>query len=325
MLGHRTRQSSIEAGERRTLADVAANPIRVWDSRGHIFRTAYDALRRPQRWFVQGAGPDADPDTTAGPVLYQRTEYGEEVPDAAAINVRGRVSRQFDAAGVVTHRYDFKGNVTAQVRAVAPGYVSAIDWAAAQPARRGVHGVHPLRRAQPPDPVDRAAQQPGARQRGTSSSRCSTRPTCWSGWTCGSNARPNPAGLLDPAVERPVTGRRRQHRLRRQGPAPTHRLQERRQHRLRLRPADLPAHPPLHTPRRGASPRTATTRSHLRPPSPRRIPARRGKPCGLQNLHYTYDPAGNITHIRTTRSRPSTSATSASSRATTTPTTPSTG
>ena len=62
---------------------------------------------------------------------------------------------------------------------------------------------------------------------------------------------------------------------------------------------------------------------------PRRRPAAAASPAGrasqVQNLHYTYDPAGNITHIRTTRSRPSTSATSASSRATTTPTTPSTG
>ena len=23
-----------------------------------------------------------------------------------------------------------------------------------------------------------------------------------------------------------------------------------------------------------------------------------GKSCGLQNLHYNYDPAGNITHIQ---------------------------
>jgi hypothetical protein len=26
--------------------------------------------------------------------------------------------------------------------------------------------------------------------------------------------------------------------------------------------------------------------------------APQGMSCGLQNLHYTYDPAGNITHIR---------------------------
>ena len=45
----------------------------------------------------------------------------------------------------------------------------------------------------------------------------------------------------------------------------------------------------------------------------------------LQDLSYTYDPVGNITHIATTRSRRSTSATRGSSRAPTTPTTRSIG
>ena len=46
--------------------------------------------------------------------------------------------------------------------------------------------------------------------------------------------------------------------------------------------------------------------------------------CGLQNLNYTYDPAGNITHIKDARSSRSIFATDASSRAPTTPTTRST-
>ena len=54
------------------------------------------------------------------------------------------------------------------------------------PRRRALREQHPLRRAEPPDPVGRAAQQRGAgRPNATSSSRCSTKPTCSSAWTCG--------------------------------------------------------------------------------------------------------------------------------------------
>ena len=48
MLGSRIHQASMEAGERWMLSDVTGKPIRAWDSRGHAFRTAYDALRRPR-------------------------------------------------------------------------------------------------------------------------------------------------------------------------------------------------------------------------------------------------------------------------------------
>ena len=47
MLGNRIHQASMEAGERWMLNDVAGKPHPRWDSRGHQFRTAYDALRRP--------------------------------------------------------------------------------------------------------------------------------------------------------------------------------------------------------------------------------------------------------------------------------------
>jgi hypothetical protein len=49
MLGNRVRSASMEAGERWMLGDVSGKPIRSWDSRGHAFRTEYDALRRPLR------------------------------------------------------------------------------------------------------------------------------------------------------------------------------------------------------------------------------------------------------------------------------------
>ncbi|MEU4420323.1 SpvB/TcaC N-terminal domain-containing protein [Actinoplanes sp. NPDC024001] len=100
LAGHRVHESSVDSGERWTLPDVGGNPMRVWDSRGHAFRTAYDELRRPVERFVDGGS-------------YHRVEYGE---GQTGDDLRGRMFREHDDAGVLTYRYDFKGNVTGQVR-----------------------------------------------------------------------------------------------------------------------------------------------------------------------------------------------------------------
>ena len=42
MLDNRLHQASMEAGERWVLNDVAGNPVRIWDSRDHVFRTEHD-------------------------------------------------------------------------------------------------------------------------------------------------------------------------------------------------------------------------------------------------------------------------------------------
>ncbi len=126
MLSNKIHQTSMEAGERWMLNDVSGKPIRSWDSRGHIFRTEYDALRRPVRAFVQGTDPiNSDPQTLNREILFARTEYGEGQPNDTALNLRTRVFRQSDGAGIVTHlghnpvtdqdeAYDFKGNSPAK-------------------------------------------------------------------------------------------------------------------------------------------------------------------------------------------------------------------
>ncbi|MDP8930025.1 MAG: FG-GAP-like repeat-containing protein, partial [Actinomycetota bacterium] len=45
-------QKSMDAGERRALANVAANPIHGWDERGHHLHTRYDELQRPTHLHV---------------------------------------------------------------------------------------------------------------------------------------------------------------------------------------------------------------------------------------------------------------------------------
>jgi RHS repeat-associated protein len=123
MLGSRIHSASMEAGERWMLDDVFGKPIRAWDSRGHVFRSEYDELRRPTRLFVRGTDVN-DPD---GEILFERTIYGEG--QGNALNHRGRAVQVFDGAGVVTsNAYDFKGNLLRGSRQLLVNYRDAADW-----------------------------------------------------------------------------------------------------------------------------------------------------------------------------------------------------
>jgi RHS repeat-associated protein len=121
--GRQLYELSMDAGERRSLADVVGQPIRSWDSRGHIFRTEYDELRRPTRSLVTGVDVN-DPNRE---MLFEQTVYGEGQGDA--FNHRGRVFQVFDGAGVVTsHAYDFKGNLLLSSRQLLANNKDAVDW-----------------------------------------------------------------------------------------------------------------------------------------------------------------------------------------------------
>src|SRR3982751_6386621 len=78
MLGNRIHQLSMEAGARWMLNDVAGQPIRAWDGRGHNLTTTYDALRRPVAQTVRGTTADSD-QRTIGPtaLLVDKIDYGE--------------------------------------------------------------------------------------------------------------------------------------------------------------------------------------------------------------------------------------------------------
>jgi RHS repeat-associated protein len=125
MLGARIHQASMEAGARRMLNDVAGQPIRAWDSRGHHFHTEYDVLRRPLRSFVQGS----DPQNPSTEILFGKIEYGEGQPNDIQLNLRGKSFRQYDSAGVVTGEvYDFKGNLLRSRRQLTRNYKTIPDW-----------------------------------------------------------------------------------------------------------------------------------------------------------------------------------------------------
>ena len=154
MLGNRIHQLSMEAGARWMLNDVAGKPIRAWDSRGHNFTTKYDALRRPVEQTVRGtlsdpdpAKPNSDPRTLNRDIQVDKIEYGEppanasqaELDRALRLNLRTRIYRHFDSAGVATNArldangnpteaYDFKGNLLFSTRRLVKNYTAIPDW-----------------------------------------------------------------------------------------------------------------------------------------------------------------------------------------------------
>jgi YD repeat-containing protein len=140
MLCNRIHQESMEAGQRWMLTDVTGKSIRSWDSRGHNFRTEYDALRRPTASFVLGTETDhSDPRTLAGEILHERMVYGERQPNDEALNLRTRVFQHYDMAGVVTNKglntstnqeqaFDFKGNLLFDSRGLVADYKDLPNW-----------------------------------------------------------------------------------------------------------------------------------------------------------------------------------------------------
>ena len=121
--------------------DAAGKAIRAWDTRGHNYRTDYDALRRPTGSFVQGTDAANSDRRTATEILYHQIVYGEGQPNDAALNLRTRMYAVRDTAGVVTNMavnpvsgqpqgYDFKGNPLRVQRQFVADHKALPDWSA---------------------------------------------------------------------------------------------------------------------------------------------------------------------------------------------------
>ncbi|WP_169313874.1 SpvB/TcaC N-terminal domain-containing protein [Stackebrandtia nassauensis] len=127
LMDNRVGQQSMEAGDRLAFNDATGKPVRMWNSRGARFRFEYDELRRLVRVHVRDRedGPES---------LQERLEYGEDQPDPAERNLRDRVFRHFDAAGIATSdAYDFKGNLLSATRQLTDQYRGDPDWSADVP------------------------------------------------------------------------------------------------------------------------------------------------------------------------------------------------
>ncbi|HMQ89417.1 MAG TPA: SpvB/TcaC N-terminal domain-containing protein, partial [Flavilitoribacter sp.] len=131
LLGHRVYQNSMDAGEKWMLQNLAGNPIRHWDSKGHIFSTRYDILQRPTEIRLQTTGANAGS-------LIQKMVYGEGLADAKAKNLRGKAWQTYDSSGRITAAaFDFKGNILTVKRQLAAAYdAEIIDWSDGAPTNR---------------------------------------------------------------------------------------------------------------------------------------------------------------------------------------------
>jgi len=261
MLGTRIHHASMEAGERWMLDDIAGNPLYAWDSRTHRFRAVYDPLRRPTDSFLR--------EGTGAELLVRRTVYGEALPDPEANNLRTQPVQLFDQAGVVTSdEYDFKGNPLRSQRQLAQNYKTTLDWSVATPLEATIYtsrtGYDALNRPTELTAPDNSIIHPIYNEANLLE-------------RIEANLRGEPTVIpFVTDIDYDATGQRtlieygNGVRTTDQYDPLTFRLV----HRLTRRnpidfPDDCPQPPPIGWPG-----------------------------CQVQDLHYTYDPAGNITHIR---------------------------
>lgn len=123
MLGQALRVTSEDAGERRMVSDVLGQPLRLFDDRGRTFRFEHDALRRATHAWVQPA--------VGSEQLLVRNAYGELAASPEASNLRGRLLRQYDGAGVVEHvAFDLAGNELQTTRMLHVTATATPDWVA---------------------------------------------------------------------------------------------------------------------------------------------------------------------------------------------------
>jgi RHS repeat-associated protein len=126
VLGELIHQTSIDAGARWLLNDAASKPLYSWDSKNNRIRTDYDQLRRATGSFLRpGVGNE---------LLVMRTVYGESDPNPEPDNKRAKAIQVFDQAGVISNTaFDFKGNLLRTQRQLAQEYRTALNWSAAVP------------------------------------------------------------------------------------------------------------------------------------------------------------------------------------------------
>ena len=124
LLNRRIHQLSMDSGERWLLHDAMDKPYAQWDINGANsidYTYTYDALRRPLQSKVAINGVA---------YLSAYNIYGENVSINGATdvdnNLRGKLYRQFDESGLVTHYlYDFKGNLVQSSRIFASNFQAA--------------------------------------------------------------------------------------------------------------------------------------------------------------------------------------------------------
>ncbi|PKN89334.1 MAG: insecticidal toxin complex protein [Deltaproteobacteria bacterium HGW-Deltaproteobacteria-1] len=128
MLGNRVYQQGMDTGQRWLLMNIFENPLRTWDERNHEFRYEYDILRRP----VASRVLDGDGDNPLDNI-FDRIYYGEGVSingkSDRELNLRGQAYRHFDTAGLVeTPEFSFKTMSLKNTRKLFANYRDMVNW-----------------------------------------------------------------------------------------------------------------------------------------------------------------------------------------------------
>ncbi|TXH36059.1 MAG: toxin [Burkholderiaceae bacterium] len=276
--------------------------------------------------------PNSDPRSLNRDILVDKIEYGEpplgaapaQETEAQRLNLRTRIYRHSDSAGIATNArldasghpteaYDFKGNLLRSTRQLVSDYTAIPDWllnpqldaetfegsTRYDALNRPIQSIAPHSSlTRPGHPNKFNVIQPVFNE-----ANLLERVDVWL------ERAVEPAGLLDPSADAPspvgvadidydAKGQRTLIDYKTQDATVIRTTYTYDRDTFRL------TH--LYT-RRGVDPATAQGVAFTddcenpNPPpatiaAPEQPPAGRG--CGLQSLHYTYDPAGNITHIR---------------------------
>ncbi len=147
--GNLLHQHSMDAGDRWMLADAAGDPMLAWDMNDRqddtgawwqehrLYHTDHDALHRPTALWLTLLSRPRPPDAVSpgGPFVEQprvqleRYRYQDGVPDDRA-NLNGQLVAHFDPSGLLeTLRRSFAGPVEVQRRRlVSDARASNIDW-----------------------------------------------------------------------------------------------------------------------------------------------------------------------------------------------------
>jgi RHS repeat-associated protein len=121
MIGTPIYGESAEKGKRWTFMNVLGALVKTWDEHGREFRAKYDVIHRPVSTFVLESGKPE--------ILFNYVVYGDRHPNAEQRNLLGVAHQIFDQAGMVrVPELDFKGNPKSVERILAKDYKNNLNW-----------------------------------------------------------------------------------------------------------------------------------------------------------------------------------------------------
>ena len=131
MVGRPIVEESSDGGDTTAILDAAGQPRFLFKSGDLGIETESDALRRTVRTWEWNTA-------TGDKWLRERLVYGEALKDGTTYepaddDLRGRMVRQYDEAGLLTPTYDWRGNVRSTTRLVLDDDEAKGDWTTADP------------------------------------------------------------------------------------------------------------------------------------------------------------------------------------------------